>query len=97
VARDHVHLFLAHRPQQDISAVVQWLKGISSRVLLHEFAYLRQQLCGRHLWARGALALSSGTITDAMIEEYIAEQGEPIQDDSQCRIDDCPNLPPSRR
>ncbi len=76
---------------------MQWLKGISSRILLQEFAHLSKLCWRRHLWARGYLAVSSGTITDAMIEEYIAEQGEPIQDDSQFRIDDCPNLPPSRR
>jgi putative transposase len=34
VARDHVHVFLAYRPNQAISQVMQWLKGISSRVLL---------------------------------------------------------------
>jgi len=34
VARDHVHLFIGYRPTQHISQIVQWLKGISSRVLL---------------------------------------------------------------
>ncbi len=98
VARDHVHLFLSHRPNQDISTIAQWLKGISSRVLLQEFPYLRKQFWGKHFWARGYLAVSSGTITDAMIQEYIEEQeGEPIQDDSQFQIDDDSNLPPSRR
>lgn len=98
VARDHVHLLLAHRPHQSISQIVQWLKGISSRMLLQEFAHLRKQFWGRHLWARGYFAVSSGTITEAMIKQYIAEQeGEPVQDDSRFRIDDRPNLPPSRR
>ena len=79
VARDHVHLLLAHRPHQSVSQMVQWLKGISSRMLLQEFAHLRKQFWGRHLWARGYFAVSSGTITEAMIKQYIAEQeGEPI-------------------
>ncbi len=34
VARDHVHLFLAYRPHQEISTIMQWLKGISFRILL---------------------------------------------------------------
>jgi putative transposase len=43
---------------------------------------------GRHLWARGYLAVSSGTITDEMIREYIDEQeGEQIADDSRFPID----------
>jgi putative transposase len=88
VARDHVHVFLAYRPQQDVSKIVQWLKGISSRVLLQEFAHLRRQFWGKHLWARGYLAVSSGTVTDDMIKKYIDEQeGEPVNDDSRFRID----------
>ncbi|MGE0680661.1 MAG: IS200/IS605 family transposase [Candidatus Binatia bacterium] len=53
VARDHVHMFLQYKPHQDISKIVQWLKGISSRVMLQEFPHLRKQFWGRHLWARG--------------------------------------------
>src|SRR4051812_13681417 len=74
VARDQVHLFLSYRPQQDVSQIVQWFKGIRSRVLLKEFAHLRRRFWGRPLWARGYLAVSSGTITDEMIREYIEEQ-----------------------
>ncbi len=88
VARDHVHVFLSYRPNQDISKIVQWLKGISSRVLLQEFPSLRKKFWGRHFWARGYLAVSSGTITDEMVQEYIDEQeGEPLQNDSQFPID----------
>jgi len=88
VAKDHVHVFLTYRPHQDISTIVQWLKGISSRVLLQEFPHLRKKFWGRHLWARGYLAVSSGTITDEMIQEYINEQeGEAIHDDSRVQID----------
>ena len=63
-------------------------EGISSRVLLQEFAHLRKMFWGRHFWARGYMAVSSGTITDEMIAEYIAEQeGEPVHDDGQFPID----------
>jgi putative transposase len=74
VARDHVHLFVSYRPNQQVSQIMQWLKGISSRVLLQEFPQLRKKFWGRHFWARGYLAVSSGTITDEMIREYIEEQ-----------------------
>ena len=88
VARDHVHLFVSYRPQQDVSTIVQWLKGISSRVLLQEFPHLRRQCWGKHLWARGYLAVSSGTITDEMIEAYIKEQeGAPLEDQGRFLID----------
>jgi putative transposase len=88
VARDHVHVFLSYRPTQPVSQVMQWLKGISSRILLQEFPHLRKKFWGRHVWARGYLAVSSGTITDEMIKEYIDEQeGEQIADDSRFPID----------
>ena len=98
VGGDHIHVFISYLPHQNVSKIVQWLKGTSSRVLLQEFAHLRKQFWGRHLWARGYLAVSSGTITDEMIQAYIAEQeGEPLQDDSRFVIDEDKKLPPSRR
>ncbi len=88
VAVDHVHMFIAYRPTQNISKVMQWLKGISSRVLLSEFPHLKRQFWGRHFWARGYLAVSSGNIKDKMIQKYIDEQeGEPVYDDSRFQID----------
>ena len=88
VARDHVHVFVGYRPNQDVSQIMQWLKGISSRVLLQEFPHLRKRFWGRHFWARGYLAASSGNITDEMVKEYIEEQeGEQIIDDSRFPID----------
>ncbi len=88
VASDHAHMFISYRPNQNVSKIVQWLKGISSRLLLSEFPHLKKQFWGRHLWARGYLAVSSGNITDEMIQEYIQEQeGEPMVDDSRFSID----------
>ena len=88
VARDHVHVFVSYRPTQKVSQIMQWLKGTSSRILLQEYAHLRKKFWGRHLWARGYLAVSSGTITDEMIKQYIDEQeGEQISDDSRFQID----------
>lgn len=88
VASDHVHMFIGYRPTQQISKIMQWLKGISSRVLLQEFAPLRRQFWGRHFWARGYLAVSSGNLTDEMIQEYIDDQeGEPVADNSRFQID----------
>lgn len=88
VARDHVHVFISYRPTQRVSQIMQWLKGTSSRVLLQEFSHLRKKFWGRHLWARGYLAVSSGTVTDEMIKEYIDDQeGEQISDDSRFQID----------
>ena len=88
VSSDHIHMFIAYRPTQNVSKIMQWLKGISSRVLLSEFPHLKKKFWGKHFWARGYLAVSSGNITDEMIHEYIENQeGEPISDDSRFQID----------
>ena len=98
VASDHMHVLVAYRPHIDVSRIVQWLEGISSRILLQEFAHLRRAFWGRHLWARGYLAVSTGNLTDEMVRNYIEEQeGEPVPDDSRFVIDNPPKLPPSRR
>ena len=81
-------MFVSYRPHQQVSQIMQWLKGISSRVLLQEFPHLKKKFWGRHFWARGYLAVSSGTITDEMVQEYINEQeGEQIADDGRFPID----------
>ena len=49
VAKDHVHVFISYRPMDNVSDIVKWLKGSSSRILLQEFAHLRKQFWCRHL------------------------------------------------
>jgi hypothetical protein len=47
-----------------------------------------EEILGAHSWALGYLAVSCGTITDEMIQEYIEEQeGEQIADDGRFPID----------
>jgi putative transposase len=74
VSKDHVHLLLSAPPQLALSEVVQRLKGRSSRRLLEEFNELRRQFWGRHLWARGYFAASTGNVTDEIIKQYIESQ-----------------------
>jgi REP-associated tyrosine transposase len=46
VARDHVHVFLGYRPNQEVSQIMQWLKEISSRVLLQGISASAQEILG---------------------------------------------------
>jgi putative transposase len=71
VAKDHVHICISYGPMQTVSAMVKWLKGTSSRVLLQEFPPLRKPFWSQHFGARGYCAISSGTITDEMMDDYI--------------------------
>lgn len=88
IAADHVHMFISYRTDMPVSKIVQYLKGISSRVLMQEFGHLRKMFWGKHFWARGYLAVSSGNITDEAIQKYIEEQeGESINEESRFQID----------
>ena len=50
--------------------------------------HLKRQFWGRHFCARGYFAVTSGTITDEIINEYINEQeGEPVDEDGRFQID----------
>ena len=76
VSKDHVHIFISMPPQISVSKIAQYLKGKTSRKLLQESAELRKRFWGQHLWGRGYFAVTSGSITDEMIVEYIETQDE---------------------
>jgi putative transposase len=90
IASDHVHLLVSMPPNLAVSELVQRLKGRSSRMLLEEFAELKRQYWGRHLWVRGYFVASSGNVTDEIIKQYIESQGEnfPPPDGSNFSIGD---------
>ena len=81
ISKDHVHIFVSVPPYLSVSSLMQKLKGISSRKLLMEYKHLSKQFWGRHLWARGYFAASSGHITDEIIMEYIKNQDRGNNDD----------------
>jgi hypothetical protein len=45
-------------------------------MLMDEYAELKRQFWGRHLWARGYFAASSGNVTDEIIKQYIESHGD---------------------
>ena len=74
VSKDHVHLLVSVPRYISVSELVKRVKGKTSRKLLGENRNLMKQFWGRHLWARGYFAASSGNVTDEVIMEYIATQ-----------------------
>lgn len=64
VSKDHVHIFVSVPPHISISQMVQSLKGKTSRKLMMEYKSLSRAFWGRHMWARGYFAASSGNVTD---------------------------------
>jgi putative transposase len=77
ISRDHVHLFVSVPPYHSVGTVLKRIKGKTSRRLLSESKMLAKQCWGRHLWARGYFAASSGNVTDEVIAQYIEMQTHP--------------------
>jgi putative transposase len=75
---DYVHLLVNYPPKVAISALVNSLKGASSRVLRKE----RPDIAKRHywkgsLWSPSYLAASCGGAPISIVREYIEQQQTP--------------------
>lgn len=76
VSKDHVHMHIEYPPSLSISNLVKRLKGRTSIMLQKEFPELAKKYWGRHFWAIGFGAWSSGNITDEMVQEYLEHHKE---------------------
>jgi putative transposase len=83
---DHVHLLLSMPPQVSPSRIMQAVKGKSSHHLMGEYRVLQREFWGRHLWARGYFACTTGNVTDEVIKQYIELQGAVPQDDRDFKV-----------
>jgi len=63
LSKDHVHLFVSMPPHRSVSEVRGRIKGKTSSKMLGEYRRLSKEFWGRHLWARGYFAASSGNVT----------------------------------
>ena len=87
ISKDHVHIFVSVSPHLSVSQLAQSTKGKTSRKMLMEYKSLSRAFWGRHMWARGYFAASSGNVTDEVIMKYIEQQGlEPP--DAEFKIDE---------
>lgn len=71
VSKDHVHVHIEYPPSISISSLVKKMKGRTSRLLQIEFPQLKKKYWGRHFWAVGYGAWSTGNISDKMVQEYL--------------------------
>jgi putative transposase len=54
-----------------VSELMKRLKGRTSRLLQLEFPSLRKRYWGKHFWAIGYGAWSTGNITEELVQEYL--------------------------
>ena len=75
---DHIHLLVQYPPKYSISAIVNNLKGRSSRLIRREFSDASCRFYGRaKLWHRSYFAGSVGGTTLEVLKNYIQDQNRP--------------------
>jgi putative transposase len=81
VSKDHVHMHIEYPPSKSVSELVRRLKGRTSRLLQQENPELQKRYWGKHFWAIGYGAWSTGNITEELVSEYLEHHREPSNQD----------------
>ena len=87
VSKDHVHMHVEYPPSVSISEFVKRLKGRSSRLLQREFPELQKQYWGKHFWAIGYGAWTTGNVTEKMVQEYLKHHKTSANDKSNFKLE----------
>ena len=75
---EHVHLLINYPPQDQLSKMVNSLKGISSRLLKKQFANItKSYFNNKSLWSPSYFAASCGSAPIGIIRQYIEQQKTP--------------------
>ena len=75
---DHVHLLVNYPPRVAVSALVNSLKGVSSRMIRRKnHPGVRKKLWGGALWSPSYFAGSCGGAPLSIIRQYIEQQQAP--------------------
>ena len=72
LSKDHIHMFIVVPPQHALSDVMRRIKGRSSRRIQQEFPEIKKRYWGCHFWARGYFSATSGSITEDLVLQYLA-------------------------
>lgn len=72
---DHIHLLVDYPPKVALSALVNSLKGVSSRrVRQQNWPEVKRALRGDHFWSPSYCVVSCGGAPIAIVREYIEHQ-----------------------
>ena len=75
---DHVHLLVTYPPKIAISALVNSLKGVSSRLIRKKrYPSIQKKLWGGSLWSPSYFAGSCGCAPISILRQYIEDQRTP--------------------
>lgn len=74
---DHVHLLVEYPPKVAVSALVNSLKGVSSRLLRKSRPDLANRYWSGVLWSPSYFAASCGGAPISVVRQYIEQQRTP--------------------
>jgi putative transposase len=74
---DHVHLLVEYPPKVSVSALVNSLKGASSRRLRSERPDIKGRYWKNRLWSPSYFAASCGGAPIGIVRQYIEQQQTP--------------------
>ena len=75
---DHVHLLVEYPPKVAVSALVNSLKGVSSRMIRKKhYLNIQKKLWGGALWSPSYFAGSCGGAPIEIVQQYIEQQQTP--------------------
>ncbi|MFE4539146.1 IS200/IS605 family transposase [Streptomyces scopuliridis] len=76
---DHVHLLVHYPPKVQPSKLVNFLEGVSARLLRKEYdAHIRRHLRGGHFRSGSHVAGSCGAAPPTVARQYIENQQRPV-------------------
>ena len=75
--QNHVHLLVNYPPKISVSALVNSLKGVTSRKLRVRFPELESAYHQRQLWSPSYFAASCGEAPLEKLKKYIEDQNRP--------------------
>lgn len=70
-----------------MSDILKRFKGTTSRKLQQEFPNLQHRYWGKHFWAGGYGAWSTGNVTDEMVNNYLEHHRNDPSDQSNFILD----------
>jgi putative transposase len=74
---DHVHLLVFYPPKVAVSALVNSLKGASSRILKKRYPGIAERYYKNVLWSPSYFAASCGGAPISIIRHYVEQQQTP--------------------
>jgi putative transposase len=81
LSKDHVHMHVEYPPSQSVSELMRRIKGRTARLLQQEYPDLQRKYWGKHFWAIGYGAWSTGNITEELVQEYLEHHRNPSNED----------------